>query len=124
MSPPKYTLVSLCSKHARTSLTLTPAQSKHVFAVAVITGVQEQTLYAESVETVQKDDKESLATTMRQEMSLAVDLLNHAAKGNAASWTDGISPLAAPSCRALGRSPTGPELEPFTPSPAKKARCD
>ena len=85
----------------------------------MITSVQAQTLYAESVETVQKDDKDSLAMTMRQEMSLAVELLNHAANGNAAAWTDGASPLDAPSCRALGRSPTGPELEPFTPSPAK-----
>ena len=59
MPPTKYKLVSICSKGARTSLTLTPAHGKHVFALAVITSVQDNTLYAETVEQIQKDEKQS-----------------------------------------------------------------
>ena len=37
--PPKYKLISLCSKEARTSYRLTPTHGKHVFALAVIISV-------------------------------------------------------------------------------------
>ena len=48
--PPNYKLISLCSKKARTSYLLTPTHGKHIFAVAVITSVQDSTLFAESVD--------------------------------------------------------------------------
>ena len=115
-SPPEYRLVSICNKEARSSLTLTPAHGKHVFALAVVTSIQDNTLCAETVETIQKDEKNSLTMTMRQEMALAVDLIKHASTGVATPWTDTTSPLCAPPCRALSKSPTGPELEPIEPT--------
>ena len=119
---PKYKLLSICSKEARTSLTLTPAHGKHVIALAVITSMQDNTLCAETVETIQKDEKDRLTMTMRQEMALAVDLIKHTSVGVATPWTDATSPLGAPSCRALGKSPTGPDLDPVEPTQAKIAR--
>ena len=118
----KYKLLSMCSKEARTSLTLTPAHGKHVFALAIITSVQDNTLCAETVETIQADEKNRLTMTMRQEMTLAVDLIKHTSLGITAPWTDTTSPLKAPSCRVLGKSPTAPELDPIEPTKAKIPR--
>ena len=120
----KYKLVSICNKEARTSLTLTPAHGKHVFALALITSAQQQTLFAETIETVQKDDKDKLSMIMQQEMALAVQLIKQTAKGKAVSWTETISPIAASRCRALGKSPTGPSMDPLEASPAKVPRTE
>ena len=84
--------------------------------------MQDNTLYAETVETIQKDEKNNLVMTMRQEMALAVDLIKHTSVGIAAPWTEETSPLAASSCRALGKSPTGPDLDPIEPTQAKIPR--
>ena len=62
-------------------MTLTPAHGKHVFALAVITSVEDNTLCAETVETIQKEEKNKLAMAMLQEMTLAVDLIKHASVG-------------------------------------------
>ena len=124
VSPPKYKLLSICSKEARTSLTLTPSHGKHVFALAVITSVQDNILCAESVETIQKDDKDKLSMIMQQEMALAVDLIKHASGGTPTPWTDTTSPLTAASCRVLGKSPSGPELEAIEAHTGKKARFE
>ena len=120
--PPKYKLISLCSKEARTSYLLTPTHGKHVFALAVITSVQDNTLFAESVETIQKDEKNSSLMTMLQEMTLAVELMKHASAGVTTPWTDVISPLAAPRCRVLGKSPRGPQLDSMDNTPAQIPR--
>ena len=58
--PPKYQLVSICSRESRSSLMLTPAHGKHAFALALITSVQDNTLCAETVETIQKDEKKTI----------------------------------------------------------------
>ena len=115
-------LYQYAPKGARTSLTLTPAHGKHVFALAVITSAQENTLYAETVEQIQKDEQKNLVMAMRQEMALAVDLIKHTSIGIAAPWTEETSPLAASSCRVLGESPTGPDLDPIEPTQAKIPR--
>jgi hypothetical protein len=120
----KYKLVSICNKEARTSLTLTPAHGKHVFALALITSAQQQTLFAETIETVQKDDKDKLSMIMQQEMALAVQLIKQTAKSKAVSWTETISPIAASRCRALGKSPTGPSMDPLEAPPAKVPRTE
>ena len=120
--PPKWKLVSLCTKNARTSLTLTPAHGKPAFALAVITSVQDNTLYTETIEAIQMDDKTSLTMRMQQEMTVAVDLIKHAATGVATPWSDTTSPLGAAACRKLSYSPTGPELDPIQPSATKIPR--
>ena len=120
----KYKLMSMCSKEGRTSLILTPAHGKPVFALALITSVQGDTLFAETVEAIQKDDKDKLMTTMRQEMTLAVELMRHVAGGKPTAWNDMSSPLAASRCRSLGRSPTGPELDPIDAQSAKSRRIE
>ena len=122
VSPPKYQLVSICNKEARTSLMLSPAHGKHVFALAVITSVQDNTLFAETVKTIQKDEKDSLSVTMRQEMAWAIGLMKHASVGITTPWNDAISPLAAPRCRSLGKNPTGPQLDPMESTSTKISR--
>jgi len=120
--PLKYTLVTTCSKSARTSLILTPSHGKSVFAVAVITAMQGNILCAESVEAVQMDEKVHLSTTMLQEMALAVDLVTHTSTGVATPWSDLTSPSKGSHCRILGRSPTGPDMGQFEPTAAKRPR--
>ena len=121
-SPPKYKLMTICNKEARTSLTLTFAHGKHVFALAVITSVQENTLLAETVESIQKDEKNSLSTIMMQEMALAVELIKHASSGITTLWTETSSPLGAAQCRNLCKSPSGPPLDPMDATAAKMQR--
>ena len=118
----KFQLMSMCNKDNRSSLMLTPSHGKHVFALAVITAMKDNTLFAESVETIQQSDKDSLAMTMRQEITLAVSLMKHAATGNVTTWTDTMSPLGSKRCRELSKSPTGPELEAFEAQPTKVPR--
>ena len=112
----KYTLVTTCSKGARTSLTLTPSHGKSAFAVAVVTATMGNILCAESVEQVSMDEKAALSTAMMQEMMLATELVTHTSTGVAAPWSDATSPLGAAQCRSLGKSPTGPDLDPLEPT--------
>ena len=112
----KYTLVTTCSKGARTSLTLTPSHGKSAFAVAVVTATMGNILCAESVEQVSMDEKAALSTAMMQEMMLATELVTHTSNGVAAPWSDTTSPLGAAQCRRLGKSPTGPDLDPLEPT--------
>lgn len=120
----KFRLVSMCNKDNRTSLMLTPGHGKHVFALAVITSMKDNEFFAEIVETIQQVEKDTLAITMRQEMTLAVELMKHAATGLVTTWDDTTSPLVSQRCRVLGKSPTGPPLEALESPLAKKTRID
>ena len=101
---------------------LSPAHGKHFFALAVITSVQDNTIFAETVETIQKDEKDTLSMTMRQEIALVMGLMKHASVRITTPWNDTISPLAAPRCRSLVKSPTSPQLDPMESTPAKIPR--
>ena len=91
---------------------LSPSHGKHIYAIAIITAISGNTLYAENVETVPRDEKDKLATCMRQEMTLVTRLMTHTGKeGTKKSWDETTSPLASRSCRKLGKSPIGPELD-------------
>ena len=46
---------------------LSPSHGKHIYAIAIITAISGNTLYAENVETVPRDEKDKLATCMSQE---------------------------------------------------------
>ena len=118
-----YKMITMCNKNNRASLMLTPSHGKHVYALAVITAVDGSTLYTESVETLQRDEKENLAKAIRQEMTLVTRLLEHTAANKMAKWDETTSPLVSSKCRKLSKSPTGPELDVmgFQPS-CKKPR--
>ena len=66
----KYKLIIMCTKENQSALRLAPSHGKHVYALVVITAVHEKTLFAENVETLQKDEKEQLTKAMKQEMML------------------------------------------------------
>ena len=104
-------MITMCNKENRSALMLTPTHGKHVYALAVITAVHGNTLYAENVETLQLVDKENLAKAIRQEMTLVTQLLQHTSVNKGAEWNETTYPLVSARCRALGRSPTGPELD-------------
>ena len=101
---------------------LTPSHGKHVHALAVITAVHGNTLYAENVETLQRDEKDDLAKAIRREMTLATRLVQHTLSGKDTKWDEITSPIASSRCRALGRSPTGPELAALHMNAFKRAR--
>ena len=117
-----YTMITMCNKDNRSTLMLTPSHGKHVHALAVITAVHGNTLYAENVETLQRDEKDDLAKAIRREMTLATRLTQHTFSGKSTKWDETTSPIASSRCRALGRSPTGPELDVLNMNVAKKAR--
>ena len=114
-----YKMISMCNKNNRFSLMLAPTHGKHVFALAVITSIHGDTLYAENVASLHRDEKDQLAKAIRQEMTLATRLMHHTTSGNNTPWTGTTSPLASSKCRTLGRSPTGQELEALHMSIAK-----
>ena len=95
---------------------MTPSHGKSAFAVAVVTATMGNILCAESVEQVSMDEKAALSTAMMQEMMLASELVTHTSTGVAAPWSDATSPLGAAQCRSLGKSPTGPDLDPLEPT--------
>lgn len=119
-----YKMISMCNKNNRASLMLTPSHGKHVYAVAIITGIHGDTLFAENVEALQRDEKDQLAQAIRQEMTVAIRLLEHTINGKTTSWNDATSPMAARKCRVLGKSPTGPELDGLQINTYKKARIE
>ena len=121
---PKYTLISICNKENRTSFTLTPKHGKHAFAVAVVSSAQGNKLFAEAVEPIGPEDRNSVAKAMQQEMALAAELMAFAAKASPVTWNEQMSPLSAARCRILGRSPTGPEIDPMGTPPAKTRRIE
>ena len=114
--PKTYKMITMCNKDNRSTLMLTPSHGKHVYALAVITAVHGNTLYAENVESLQQAEKEKITKTIRQEMALVTLLLQHK---KYATWDETTSPIASSRCRALGRSPTGPELEAMDMNVAK-----
>ena len=95
---------------------MTPSHGKNVFAVAVVTATMGNILCAESVDQISMDDKSALTMAMMQEMKLATQLVTHTSTGVAAPWSDATSPLGAAQCRSLGKSPTGPDLDPLEPT--------
>ena len=95
-----------------------------MFALAVITAVHGNTLFAENVETLQRDEKEQLTKAMRQEMMLVTHLLKHTSTGSFIEWNETTSPLASSRCRELSRSPTGPELDVLDVHVTKKPRTE
>ena len=99
---------------------LAPAHGKHVYALAVITAIRDDTVYAAIVESVQRDEKEQLAKAIPQEMTLATRFMQHTIGGKTAPWDETTSPLASSRCRVLGRSPTGPSSTPCTSARAKQ----
>ena len=101
---------------------LTPSHGKHVYALVVITAIHDKTLYAENVECLQREEKDQLTKAIRQEMTLAMHLMRHALAGKSTKWDETTSPIASSKCRALGKSPTGPELDVINIDTAKKAR--
>jgi len=117
-----YKMITMCSKDNRSTLMLTPSHGKHVHALAVITAVNGNTLYAENVESLQQNEKDDLAKAICQEMTLATRLMQHTFSSKSTKWDETTSPIASSRCRALGRSPTGPELDVLNMSVAKKAR--
>ena len=114
-------MITMCNKDNRSALMLTPSHGKHVHALAVITAVHGNTLYAENVETLQRDEKDDLAKAILQEMTLATRLMQHTFSSKSTKWDETTSPIASSKCRALGRSPTGPELDVLNMNVAKKA---
>ena len=120
----KHSMVTMCNKDNRSSLMLTPSHGKHVFALVVVTAIKDATVFAENVELLQQKEKDDLAMTMRQEMTLAVRLMEHAASGHNTPWSETTSPLVAQRWRQLCRSPTGPELEALHVQMSKKARVE
>ena len=106
------------------TLTLSPSHGKHVYALVVITGVHGNTLYAENVETLQRDEKDQLAKAIRQEMTLVTRLLQKKSSPKEVQWDEKTSPIASSKCRLLCRSPTGPELDAMNIRAPKKARTD
>ena len=107
-----YKIITMCNEKNRSALMLSPSHGKHIYAIAIITAISGNTLYAENVETVPRDEKDELATCMSREMTLVTRLMKHRGKeGTKKSWDETTSPLASRSCRKLGKSPTGPELD-------------
>ena len=119
--PGTFTLVSLATKTNQSSLRLSPAYGKPAHALAVISSLEGKTLYAETVEVIQVGDVQPLQKAMRQEMAVAAELARSANK-KPTSWSEHSSPLAAKRCRELGRSPTGPAIDPLPGSDAKVSR--
>ena len=117
-----YKMITMCNNDNRSTLMLTPSHGKHVYALAVITAVHGNTLYAENVEALQRDEKEHLAKAIRREMTLVTRLLQHTSSSKGAVWDETTSPIASSRCRVLGKSPTGPELDVMDINVAKKAR--
>ena len=101
----------MSTKDNQSALRLSPSHGKHVFALAVIAAVHDKTLIAENVETLQNDEKEQITKAMKQEMMLVTRLLQHTSNGSFIEWNETTSPLASSRCRALGKSPTGPDLD-------------
>ena len=90
-----YNMITMCNKNNRSSLMLTPSHGKHVYALDIITAIHENTLYAENVEALQRDEKDQLAKAIRQEMTLATHLIKHACAGQTAQWDETTSPIAS-----------------------------
>ena len=116
-----FTLVSLATKSNQSSLRLSPAYGKPAHALAVISSLEGKTLYAETVEVIQVADVQPLQTAMRQEMAVAAELAR-SANNKPASWSEDSSPLVAKRCREIGRSPTGPAIDPLPGPDAKISR--
>ena len=112
-------MITMCNKDNRSTLMLTPSHGKHGLALAVIAAVHGHTLYAENVEPLQQARKEKLTKTIRQEMALVTLLLQHK---KYATWDETTSPIASSRCRALSKSPTGPEIDAMPYNDAKKTR--
>jgi hypothetical protein len=117
-----YNMITMCNKNNRSSLMLTPSHGKHVYALVVITAIHDKTLYAENVECLQREEKDQLTKAIRQEMTLAMHCMRHALAGKSTKWDETTWPIASSKCRALGQSPTGPELDVLNMDIAKKAR--
>ena len=119
-----YKMITMCNKDNRSTLMLTPSHGKHVHALAVITAVHGNELYAENVESLQRDETDYLTKAIRQEMTLVTRLLQHTSSNPRTKWDETTSPIASSKCRALARSPTGPELDVLSVHVAKKARTE
>ena len=50
----KYKMISKCTRENKSTLMLTPTDGKYVYASAVITAINGNTLYAENVESLQQ----------------------------------------------------------------------
>ena len=60
---------------------------------------------------------------MLQEMNLAIQLIKAAGAQSPAVWDEHTSPLKAATCRTIGRSPTGPDIDPLDVTPVKRGRA-
>ena len=120
----KYKMISMCKKENQNTLMLSPTHGKPLYALAVITAVHDNTLFAENVESLQQDDKDKYAKAMKQEMLLVTHLLNHTSSGKTIEWNETTSPLTSSRCRSLSKSPTGPDLDLLELHEAKKQRTE
>ena len=120
----KFKLVAMCNKSNRSSFQLTPKHGKEAYALVVIASMTDDILFAESVEQVMEDERKLLEVTMLQEMNLAIHLMKAAGAQSPAVWDENTSPLKAATCRVIGRSPTGPDMDPLDITPAKKPRIE
>ena len=114
----------MCNKDNRSSFQLTPKHGKEAYALAVIASIDGDILFAESVEPLMEDERKTLEVTMLQEMNLAIHLMKAAGAKSRAVWDESTSPLQAATCRVIGKSPTGPDLDPLDITPAKKSRVE
>ena len=80
--------------------------------------------FAKNVETLTRGEKDRLTKAIRQEMTIAIRLMQHTISGARTPWNETTSPLAAQKCLVRRKSPTAPKLEDLHMSTAKKARTE
>ena len=94
-SPVTKTLMTMCGQNNRSAFLINPVRGKPIHALVVVTAMQDDTIFADSIEIIQTEaDRKELVASMRKEVSLAIDLLHRASSDSKATWSDATSLLA------------------------------
>ena len=130
VTPQQYTLISFCTLENVTDFKLDPPKSsKHQAALISVTGVIGDSMddAEQPAKSLIVDDVQLLSPQQANAMkpmflksflfgALAGQISNKRAH---VSWSCDENPAAPTRCRTLGRSPTGPALPDYAPSPTK-----
>ena len=117
----KLSMKILCNAENRAAFLLVPKHGKPVYALAIVSSVTPNDIYAETVEQITAEEAVELTRAIDVEMTLAhflVKLHNAGLEDGrvdapAKLWTPQKTPLNGKTCRTLGRSPTEADCSPM-----------
>ena len=108
----KYTVTSTCNLDNLPQFRLEPGRGKAQHALVIVSAMKKDTIVIDQLQLLTDTEATAAENSLRQLILLARKMHFQQRKRGPHNWDNRFPPAIANKCRKLGRSPTGPAIDP------------